>query len=42
MADGTDFTLTLRYDLQKILGKKLAVRMYTDSHSLFDVIKKNT
>lgn len=42
MADGTDFALTLRYDLERMLDKPLAVRMYTDSNCFFDVITKNT
>lgn len=42
MADGTAFTLTIRYDLQKMLYTNLTVRLYTDSHCIFDVITKNT
>lgn len=42
MANGMDFTLTLRHDLESMLGNSLAVKMFTDSHCLFDVITKNT
>lgn len=40
MVDGIDFALTIRYDLQHMLGKRLPIRLYTDSHSFFDVIQE--
>ena len=35
-------TLAIRADIEEMLGKVIAVRLYTDSKSLFDVITKNS
>lgn len=40
-ADGMDFGLTIRHNLEKITSRKLFVKLYTDSQCLFDVITKN-
>lgn len=36
-----DFGLALKDDIHPITGKKLRLRIFTDSKSLFDVITKN-
>lgn len=41
-ADGLDYGLSLKHDLEQMLGRKLGLRMFTDSKSLFDVISKNS
>lgn len=41
-ADGFDFGITIRHDLQRIIGKKLSLSIFTDSKCLFDVITKHT
>lgn len=41
-ADAFDMAYTLKFDLQKILGKELPLRMLTDNKSLFDVLTKAT
>lgn len=39
-ADGFDSSFMLRYDSEKMLGRKILQRMLTDSESLIDVILK--
>lgn len=41
-ADGMDVGLTLKHDLEGIVGRSIGLRMFTDSKTLFDVITKNT
>lgn len=41
-ADGSDFALTLKYDVERMIGKRLSLTLFTDSKCLFDVITKNT
>ncbi len=40
--DGLDFALTLKFDLERIIGKHLPLSMVTDSKQLFDVLTKNS
>ena len=39
-ADAFDYAYTMRHDLQRLLGRNIALQMFTDSKSLFDVITK--
>eukprot|EP00171_Calliarthron_tuberculosum_P022791 IDg22791t1 len=39
-ADGFDFAYSLKSDLQRILQRRVALQMLTDSKSLFDIITK--
>lgn len=41
-ANGLDFGLAVKHDLDNILNKNIPVRLFTDCKSLFDVITKNT
>lgn len=41
-ADGFDYAFVLRHDLERIVGQRIPLRMFTDSKSLFDVITKNS
>ena len=41
-ADGMDIGLTLKHDLENILGRPIGLQMCTDSKTLFDVVTKNT
>lgn len=40
-ADYMDFALVIKRDIEEMTGKILAVRIFTDSNSLFHVITKN-
>ena len=39
-ADAFDRTFTLKHHIEKMLERKVALRMFIDSKSLFDVITK--
>lgn len=41
-ANGFDFSFTLRHDLERMIAQNIPLTMYTDSDSLFKVIKKST
>lgn len=41
-ADEMDVGLTLKHDLEGIVGRPTGLRMFTDSKTFFDVITKNT
>ncbi len=41
-ADAFDKAFILKHDLQRIVGKSIPLKMYTDSKSLFDVITKSS
>lgn len=41
-ADGMDFGLSMKYDIEAMIDRKIPLRLFTDSKSLFDVITKNT
>jgi hypothetical protein len=41
-SDGFDAAYSLKHDLQTILKRNVDALMYTDSLSLFDVIKKSS
>lgn len=41
-ADGMDFGITLKHDMENMISINLPIKLYTDSKSLFDVITKNT
>lgn len=41
-ADAFEFPYRMRHDLENLLGQRIPLQMFTDSKSLFDVIKKNS
>lgn len=42
LADGFDIAYSLKHDLQKLMGKRVPITLFTDSLSLFDTITKAT
>lgn len=40
--DGMDFALILKKDIEDMIQKKIGIRIFTDSKSLFDAITKNS
>ena len=41
-ADAFDHAFTLKYDLESLLKQRIPLSLFTDSRSLFDVIKKSS
>ena len=39
-SDAFDWAFTFRHDLEKLMGRKVPLSMFTDSRSLFDIITK--
>lgn len=41
-ADGFEYSYLLRYHLERMVGKSIPFRMFTDSQSLFEIIVKSS